>query len=31
MDVIQIQPSNNRSVLGSMNDFVYHLKYRVGE
>jgi hypothetical protein len=31
MDAIQIQPSNNRSVLGSMNDFVHYLRYRTEE
>lgn len=30
MEIVQIQPSNNRSVLGSMNDFVRHLKFKVG-
>jgi len=30
MDMIQIQPSNNRSVLASMNDLVRHLKWKVG-
>ena len=28
MEIIQIQPSNSRSVLASMNDFVRHLKFR---
>lgn len=28
MEVVQIQPSNSRSVLASMNDFVRHLKWR---
>jgi hypothetical protein len=28
MEVIQIQPSNSRSVLASMNDFVHQLKFR---
>jgi hypothetical protein len=28
MEVVQIQPTNSRSVLGSMNDFVHHLKCR---
>jgi len=28
MEIVQIQPSNNRSVLASMNDFVRHLKWR---
>lgn len=27
MEIVQIQPSNSRSVLGSMNDFVRHLKW----
>lgn len=31
MGIVQIQPSNNRSVLGSMNDFVYHLRSKVGD
>jgi len=30
MNMIQIQPSNNRSVLASMNDFVRNLKWKVG-
>jgi hypothetical protein len=30
MDMIQIQPTNNRSVLASMNDFVRHLRWQVG-
>src|SRR6267142_7166233 len=28
MEIVQIQPSNSRSVLASMNDFVRHLKWR---
>ena len=30
MEIVQIQPSNSRSVLASMNDFVHHLKWRAG-
>jgi hypothetical protein len=30
MEIIQIQPSDSRSVLASMNDFVRHLKFKVG-
>ncbi len=30
MEMVQILPSNNRSVLGSMNDFVRHLRWKVG-
>jgi uncharacterized protein DUF6933 len=30
MDIIQIQPSNDRSVLASMNDLVRHLRWKVG-
>lgn len=30
MEIVQIQPSNSRSVLASMNDFVRHLKFKVG-
>ena len=30
MEIIQIQPSDSRSVLASMNDFVRHLKFNVG-
>jgi hypothetical protein len=29
MEIIQIQPSNSRSVLASMNDFVLNLKFKV--
>jgi len=28
MEIVQIQPSNSRSVLASMNDLVHHLKWR---
>jgi hypothetical protein len=28
MEIVKIQPSNSRSVLASMNDFVRHLKWR---
>ena len=28
MEIIKVQPSNSRSVLASMNDFVRHLKFR---
>ena len=28
MEIIQIKPSDSRSVLASMNDFVRHLKWR---
>src|SRR5438128_309314 len=28
MKIVQIQPSNSRSVLASINDFVHHLKWR---
>ena len=31
MEIIQIQPSNSRSVLASMNDYVRHLKFDVGD
>jgi len=31
MEIIQIQPSNSRSVLGSMNDLARLLKFRVGD
>ena len=31
MEIVQIQPSNSRSVLASMNDFARHLKFRVGD
>lgn len=30
MEIVRIQPSNSRSVLASMNDFVRHLKWRAG-
>ena len=30
MEIVQIQPSNSRSVLASMNDLVRHLKFKVG-
>ena|SRR6267143_763112 len=30
MEIVQIQPSNSRSVLASMNDFARHLKFKVG-
>ncbi len=30
MEMVQIQPSNNRSVLASMNDLVRHLRWKVG-
>ena len=30
MEIVQVQPTNNRSVLGSMNDLVRHLKWRMG-
>jgi uncharacterized protein DUF6933 len=29
MEIVQIQPSNSRSILASMNDFVRHLKFQV--
>jgi hypothetical protein len=29
MEVIQVGPSNNRSVLASMNDFVFHLRFQL--
>jgi hypothetical protein len=30
MEIVQIEQSNNRSVLASMNDFVGHLRWKVG-
>jgi hypothetical protein len=30
MEIVQIQPSNSRSVLASMNDLVHHLRWKVG-
>jgi hypothetical protein len=30
MEIVQIQPSNSGSVLASMNDFVRHLRWKVG-
>jgi hypothetical protein len=30
MEMVQIQPSNNRSTLASMNDFVRNLRWKVG-
>ena len=30
MEIVQIRPSNSRSVLASMNNFVLHLKFTVG-
>jgi hypothetical protein len=29
MEIVQIQPSNSKSVLASMNDFVRHLRFKV--
>ncbi|MDT4969534.1 MAG: hypothetical protein QOJ64_4271 [Acidobacteriota bacterium] len=29
MEIVQVQPTNSKSVLGSMNDFVKHLKWKV--
>jgi hypothetical protein len=31
MDLVQIHPSNSKSILGSMNDFVHQLRFRVGD
>jgi hypothetical protein len=31
MEMVQVGPSNSRSVLASMNDFVRHLRFRVGD
>ena len=31
MEIVQIQPSNNRSTLASMNDFVRNLRWEVGD
>ena len=31
MRVVRVEPSNSRSVLASMNDFVFNLKYYVGD
>jgi hypothetical protein len=28
MEIVQIQPTNNKSVLGSMNDLVHHLRWQ---
>ena len=30
IEAIEVRPTNNRSVLGSMNDFAFHLKSEVG-